>query len=483
MLTGETVRVAEGRDAMRRVMLPTMQGCAPALALLIFLTICMLPLASSALAQQAGDTTSRTTAKLLPREVRIGVLAYRGVEHATRRWEPLIACLNARLPAWRFRLVRMTLESATELLSRQALDFLITNPGHYVALARRFNLSALATLTRFTEDGQPVLRFGSVIFTRADHPQVEDLADARSHTVAAVSERAFGGFLVGWREFRRLGIDLLDGGVHMYFTGFPQDRIVDAVLKGKADIGIVRTGLLESMVREGRLDMKRIRILHEVPQAGFPWKVSSRLYPEWPFVARDGVSRGLAGQVLEVLLRMRLKSERQTCGLQTGWAPPLSYVEVERLLAEFDAAARERADGGRDWLLWVALLAVGFAAFLAAWAWRQRQAEELRLRASVAEAGVLEAGGVSPVDKARFEDLTRRELQVLACLCEGLSSKEIARRLGIAPKTVEYHRANLLKKTGFANTTKMVSIAARLGLDACPGKTPEKTSEAPDGET
>jgi DNA-binding NarL/FixJ family response regulator len=42
--------------------------------------------------------------------------------------------------------------------------------------------------------------------------------------------------------------------------------------------------------------------------------------------------------------------------------------------------------------------------------------------------------------------LTPRERLVLAQVVEGLSSKEIARALDLSPRTVEFHRANLLRK-------------------------------------
>ena len=404
-------------------------------------------------------------------EVRIGVLAYRGEAHARAQWGRLIDWLNRRVPDYRFRLVPMTLDSARELLTRDKVDFLVTNPGHYVALAEKFPLSPLATLVRTTPDGVRVMRFGSVIFTRADNAAIGDLADVKGRTVAAVSREAFGGFLVGWREFRRLGVDLLRD-VNLYLTGFPQDRIVRAVLSGRADVGIVRTGLLEALARAGRLDMKKIRILHLVPHEGFPWKVSSRLYPEWPFVVRDGVDRTLASRVQLALLQTSSGNLRMQSGCKMAWAAPLSYRPVRALLEEF-AAAQRRRDGVRLWLGVMALLALLAAAFAVAWAWRSRRVE----RAVVAAM----PGAVSEDELDRFADLTRRELQVLACLCEGLSSKEIAQRLGIAPKTVEFHRANLLKKTGFSSTTRMVSVAVRLGLDTCPGKTREKPGNAPDG--
>jgi DNA-binding NarL/FixJ family response regulator len=49
-------------------------------------------------------------------------------------------------------------------------------------------------------------------------------------------------------------------------------------------------------------------------------------------------------------------------------------------------------------------------------------------------------------------------------LAEGLSTRDIAERLYISPKTVENHRANLMKKLGLSSTIELVRYAARLGL-------------------
>jgi DNA-binding CsgD family transcriptional regulator len=45
---------------------------------------------------------------------------------------------------------------------------------------------------------------------------------------------------------------------------------------------------------------------------------------------------------------------------------------------------------------------------------------------------------------------------ILAEIVRGSSSKEIARALQISPRTVEFHRANLLKKFGARNTAELV---------------------------
>lgn len=53
--------------------------------------------------------------------------------------------------------------------------------------------------------------------------------------------------------------------------------------------------------------------------------------------------------------------------------------------------------------------------------------------------------------------LTRREFQVAALITEGLSNKEIARRLGISRRTVEGHVDRILTKLGFASRVQIVS--------------------------
>ena len=51
----------------------------------------------------------------------------------------------------------------------------------------------------------------------------------------------------------------------------------------------------------------------------------------------------------------------------------------------------------------------------------------------------------------RLNNLTSRELEILPLVVEGLSNKEIARHIGISYRTVEIHRARILKKTGVIN--------------------------------
>jgi DNA-binding NarL/FixJ family response regulator len=60
--------------------------------------------------------------------------------------------------------------------------------------------------------------------------------------------------------------------------------------------------------------------------------------------------------------------------------------------------------------------------------------------------------------------LSRREREVLQLVAEGLTAKEIAVRLGLAVKTAEAHRSNLMTKLGIHRSAMLVRLAIREGL-------------------
>ena len=69
----------------------------------------------------------------------------------------------------------------------------------------------------------------------------------------------------------------------------------------------------------------------------------------------------------------------------------------------------------------------------------------------------------TPLD-ASIADLTRRELEVLALMVEGLTNPDIAERLVVSRSTVKAHVSNILGKLNAVNRSEAVSIALKSNL-------------------
>jgi DNA-binding NarL/FixJ family response regulator len=71
-------------------------------------------------------------------------------------------------------------------------------------------------------------------------------------------------------------------------------------------------------------------------------------------------------------------------------------------------------------------------------------------------------------DDEEGADLTARERQVLQLVAEGNSSKEAAAILDVTPRTIEFHKRNVMEKTGLRTTAELARFAAKIGLVADP---------------
>ncbi len=378
------------------------------------------------------------------RVAHIGVLAFRGAETTLQEWGPLADYLSKTVEGWDFEIEPVTLVSAPNEINSGHLEFLVTNPGHYVALAAEYGLSPLAT--REKSDG--LMRFGTAIIARRDSG-ISTLDDLQGKRVAAVSPDAFGGFQLAWHAFMAQGIDPFVDFKPLRFMGFPHDEIIRSVRDGEVDAGIIRGGLLEALAAEGRFALDEFVVLQSNSQMDFPYMVSGQLVPEWPFTAVPGVDKRLRESVVMALLA----TQTLQTDLTDKWSAPLSYEGVRAL----SLAYHTRDEGRGLWLYFagafaVMLLIIGLA---------------IRRKPTATEA-VDEPQAPDPEatkTMALFDRLTKREREVLALICDGLPSKDIAEKLGVSLKTIEYHRSNLLQKTKAGTTAHLVQLATRFGYD------------------
>lgn len=297
----------------------------PLLALLLWIWV------APALAGPVPPPTEPVRALAEP--VRIGVLATRGPALAQAQWQPLMGWLNERVPERRFALVPLELDALAEAVAQSRLDFVITNPGQSVSLARQYPLAWLATLK--SPAGGDNLAIGAALVVRA-HAPYRHWQDLVGRPVAAVSENAFGGYLAYRFEADEQGVRLERFFSAVRFTGFPLDRLIEQLAADEVAAAIVPVCQLERMVREGKVADSDFRVLDNQAPAGFGCQSSTRLYPNWAFAQTEQASPALALAVTRALFDLPADSEAAMAADSAGWTVPTSQLGIDRLLKALD---------------------------------------------------------------------------------------------------------------------------------------------------
>lgn len=260
--------------------------------------------------------------------VKVGVLAYRGTYQALTRWSPTVKLLEDKMPDHQFVLIPLSLDQLQQAVIHKDLDFVLANSGFYYAM-KKYGLKPLTSIINEVR-GKGYDRFGAVIFTRRNRDDINALADIRGKHFAAVDIKAFGGFQMAWREFKKIGVDPFTDFKPLDFVGIPMDKIVYMVRDGVADAGTVRTDLLERLADNGKINLSEFKILNQQHEKGFPFLLSTPLYPDWVFSQVSGTHDELAGKVRDVLRNIDKKSEAAVKGKYIGWT---SEARMDDLLS------------------------------------------------------------------------------------------------------------------------------------------------------
>lgn len=312
---------------------PTRSLCQLFSVLIFALSSLLLSLPAAAQA-----TLSPAAAKPLT----LGVFAYRPKDIMTAEWQPLVNYLNLQMQGFaQIELRVLTQPEMRSALLHNELDLIFTNPSHFIELRTLNQLSgALATLTRL-ENNQPVSELGGVIIRRADRNKPQTLQDLQHITIAAVGTQFLGGYATQMIELKKAGMNIHK--LNFLFTGGSHDAVVQAVLNQRADAGFIRSSVLESMLEQGKLQPGQLTVVAPREHPGFPFGVSTALYPEWAFVAHWSLPAHYSKRIAALLYDLPATHPAAIhAGIQ-GFTIPADYASVEELMVTlrippFDAA-------------------------------------------------------------------------------------------------------------------------------------------------
>jgi len=300
--------------------------------------------------------------------VKIGVLAKRSAATAVKEWSATAAYLSDRVKGYRFEIVPLGFDALRESVKHNEIDFVLTNTMSYVTLEYLYGVSRIATQKDFGSNGAGVTTYGGVIFTR-NESSIASLSALKGRRFGAVDPDSFGGWVMAQSVLQQKGISRGDFASLRFFGS--HDEVVAAVANGSVDAGTVRTDTLERMASEGKIDLSSFRVLSPDPHPGFPFLVSTPLYPEWPFAKLRATPEQLANRVAIALLQLPPDAEAARAAHLAGWTIPLDYASVHALLEKMQLgpyAERGRLTLARfyqKYWEWFLGIAAGFLAVLA----------------------------------------------------------------------------------------------------------------------
>lgn len=298
--------------------------------------------------------------------LRLGILAFRPKEQAIQQWQPFATYLQNAIGK-PIALHIYNYPEFTQAVANHEVDIILTNPGHYIVLKHKFKLSA-PLVTQISQKEHVILtQFAGVMFARKDSP-ISTLRDMEDKHIAVTNTNSLGGYQMQAYELALHNIYPKD--MHLLITGMPHDKVIQAVLSSEADVGFVRTNVLEDMVHEGKLNISDIKIINEQKNPNFPFLHSTRLYPEWPLVVVPSFDEHIARALTVALLALPSQSDVAKSAQIYGFTVPADYKGVEDALRMLRVAPFEEAPKftlGDFWVRYfkhITLILVGFLLFV-----------------------------------------------------------------------------------------------------------------------
>ncbi|MEM3366416.1 MAG: phosphate/phosphite/phosphonate ABC transporter substrate-binding protein [Candidatus Methanomethyliaceae archaeon] len=213
------------------------------------------------------------------RELAFGVTYVDDPVPTFKRWEPLGEYLSKVLNA-SVKVVPVDLTSSVQWLEAAKVQIMLTNPLIFYIAKDKAQLLPIAIIVQKSKTDSD--RYGSVIFVRANSP-VKTIHDLGGKSVGIASRSSLGGGIGGLALLEQEGVKVDQLALKELKV---QDNVVFAVVNGTVDVGIVRTGILEKLASEKKINMNDLRVLHKIDD-NFPFVHSTPLWPEWILVIRS----------------------------------------------------------------------------------------------------------------------------------------------------------------------------------------------------
>lgn len=257
-----------------------------------------------------------------PTEITIAIQSFLDKGAAYQQWQQTADYLTQRISNVNFNIVVIDTPDDSllhQMVDNQKVDYVITQPITTIELNRLYDTNI--ELTKNDQSG--VNQLGSVIFTSSENQAINNIESLKGNSFAASTPERLGGWVLALDYMTDQGVKPYQDFSKIDFLG-TQDNIVNAVVGGSMDAGAVRTGVIESMIRQGKVDPVQIKVLAD--KQNFPYLLSTNLAPEWAFSSLKHTNAALTKKVKQYLLDYKYSDQTNR------WVAPLDYESIRILL-------------------------------------------------------------------------------------------------------------------------------------------------------
>lgn len=254
-------------------------------------------------------------------DVSIGVSSPRGEAQATAEWSEFARYLEGKI-GQKVILTPVAVNKMDQLIAEKRVDFAICNPVQAVGMSQTHGMPLLASLV--LPNGA---QFGGVIIANPK-AGIAKIADLKGKKVASLSSTAAGAYLFQAYEVVKLGLKVPQDFAQLLEVK-KQDDIVLTVKAGVMDAGFIRTGVLETMIKEGKLADGDVMVVDK--KGGFPQALSTTLYPEWYMINVTNDAAKTA-KVKPAALGLGAEDAAAKAAKVKGFSEPLDPAPIQAMM-------------------------------------------------------------------------------------------------------------------------------------------------------
>jgi len=139
-----------------------------------------------------------------------------------------------------------------------------------------------------------------------------------------------GGFRAQAYELHLKGINIEEKSKSVIELKGTHQDVVRAILNKEADVGFIRDGILEEMTAKGELENNTIKIINEQNNPYHPYKISTKLYPEWPVFSMPYMNEDDVKIFISALFSIKPTESMKNAGIY-DYTLPADYLQTEEL--------------------------------------------------------------------------------------------------------------------------------------------------------